>query len=96
MKQRRTFRARKEQDMSGWLKCKIFKGMFSDEKAVLISSLEGREISCFVPKELVQGGEDAVGKVQVKIRRKNNRVWAILPTETSTMVAVKDADLVLQ
>ncbi len=84
-----------EKKMSdGWLRCRIFKGMFSDELAIAYTSKrDGKEASFFVPKSQVVGDIDAPGKVKVRYFRQGNTAWAVLPTDYQTAIPVDDADL---
>lgn len=77
-----------------WLKCFVFKGMFSDELAVKVSELQGQEASFFVPKSLVRGDVDQEGKVKVRVYREGSTAWAVLPTENRAAIPVREADLV--
>lgn len=72
----------------GWLRCSILKGIFSDERVVKI-----KEQSFFVHRDQVQGNVDQPGKVKVRILRKENGVWAMLPSEDGTMIQVSPDDL---
>jgi hypothetical protein len=76
-----------------WLKCRVYKGMFSDELAVKVSSLKGNDTSVFVPKAAVEGVVDDEGKVRVRVFREGKTAWAVLPTETRTTIPVREADL---
>ncbi len=77
-----------------WLRCRILKGMFSDEYAVEVSAAEGKRASFFVPKEDVRGDIDQDGKVRVRVIRKGQTAWALLPTETPVEIPIREADLV--
>lgn len=79
---------------NGWLKCGIFKGMFSDEVAVKVSSAQGDDTSFFVSREKVVGAVNGEGKVRVRIFREGDIAWAILPTENAVTIAVRESDLV--
>jgi hypothetical protein len=77
----------------GWLKCRVFKGMFSDELAVTCGGT-----SVFVPKENVNAasaeGGAVDGSVHVRFFREGKTVWAILPAESQPIVQIDEADLV--
>jgi hypothetical protein len=85
---------------TGWLKCRVSKGMFSDEVAVTYPVAGGTfgASSFFVPKEDVQGAAEegcAVdGKVSVRFFKEGATVWAILPAESQPVIKVSEQDLV--
>jgi hypothetical protein len=76
-----------------WLKCVVFKGMFSDELAVKYQPRNGDPRSFFVPKAKVKGTEGE-GQLQVTVFKKDDVSWAILPTENRTIIPIDEADLV--
>ena len=76
--------------MPKWLKCKIGKGMFSDEFTVTVHTLTGEAIAVFVPK---QSANDEKSLVQVKTFDQQGRTIAILPDEHQSVIDVKAADL---
>lgn len=78
-----------------YLKCHVFKGMFSDELAVKVNSKQGGEPSFFVPKELVKGEVDREGSVRVRVFHKGQTAWAVIPDEQQTAVPVDEAELIL-
>jgi hypothetical protein len=81
--------------VEAWLKCVVFKGMFSDELAVKYQPRRGDPSSFFVPREKVQG-EEGEGKLRVTVFKKDDVSWAILPTENRTIIPIDEADLVTQ
>lgn len=81
--------------MEQWLRCKIVKGMFSDELGVTLRGKgTANETSVFVPKDQVNGMIDQPGKVKVTVFRQGDTMLAVLPSAEKTVVAVEDADLV--
>lgn len=56
-----------------WLVCSVHLGMFSDEYAVLVRTIEGQWLSFFIPREFVEishrptGNEEVEGKVKVEV-----------------------------
>jgi hypothetical protein len=72
-----------------FLKCQIYKGMFSDELAIKVTSKRG-DTSFFVPKNLVQ---ESRGTVKVRVYREGQTSWAVLPDENQTAVPVHEGDL---
>jgi hypothetical protein len=73
-----------------WLKCEIGKGMFSDERVVTFSTLDGTVVSFFVPKSFIQSN-------QVRVRVYNDQAgqpWAEIPDENRSAVPVSEKDLV--
>ncbi len=77
-----------------WLRCRIFKGMFSDELAVQYAPPHSNSTSVFVPKELVEGSVDGEGRVKVRVFHEGSNAWAVLPTENQMIIAVNEADLI--
>jgi len=77
-----------------WLRCRILKGMFSDEFAVEVSAPGGKPTSFFVPRKDVRGNVDQDGEVRVRVIRKGENAWALLPTETPVEIPIREADLV--
>ena len=76
--------------MPKWLKCKIDKGMFSDEFTVTVQSRSGENIAVFVPKQAV---DDLKNLVRVNAFHEQGRTIAVLPDEHRSVVDVKDADI---
>jgi len=76
--------------MAKWLKCKIDKGMFSDEFTVTVHTAAGEAIAVFVPK---QAADDQKNLVQVKAFEKQGKTIAILPDEHQSVIDVNIADL---
>lgn len=72
----------------GWLHCRVLRGMFSDEYAVIVKTLEGQLLSFFIPKEFVQIArslsetEEIEGKVRVDVLDEDGNTRIIgLPRE---------------
>ena len=76
--------------MPKWLRCKIDKGMFSDEFTVTVQSRSGEAIAVFVPK---QAADDQKNLVQVKAFEDEGKTIAVLPDEHRSVVDVRDCDL---
>jgi hypothetical protein len=76
-----------------WLKCQVFKGMFSDEKAVLYRFGQ-LNVSVFVPKDCVEVDAEPEGRVKVRVFERDGTVWAVFPNSQSAVAAVNNADLV--
>jgi hypothetical protein len=76
-----------------WLKCKIVKGMFSDELTVVIRAHDGETISAFVPKDRVDGKEEAAGRVKVHVFESTGQKFAVLPNENQTVISVDESEL---
>lgn len=77
-----------------WLKCRIFRGMFSDERAVQFFSKNGETASAFVPESSVRGQVDGQGMVRVLVFQEESTAWAMLPTEDQLFLPVQEGDLV--
>ncbi len=76
-----------------WLRCRVFKGMFSDERAIVFPLKSGVSSSAFVPKSAVRGEIDQEGKVRVEVFRDNGTIWAVLPTDDRESIPVRETDL---
>jgi len=76
--------------MPQWLKCKIDKGMFSDEFTVTVHTSTGEAIAVFVPK---QAADRQNNLVRVKTFEQQGRTIAVLPDEHQSVINVKVADL---
>ena len=77
-----------------WLRCKVFKGMFSDEVAIKYWLKGGDSQSVFVPRSLVTGELEQDGLVKVQVFRQGDNSFAVLPTEYRDNILVRDEDLV--
>lgn len=78
----------------GWLKCRILKGMFSDERVVVFHLSNGERYSEFVPADKVRGEINSEGTLAVGIYRQDGSSFAELPTNYSDWVAVPNEDLI--
>ena len=74
--------------MSNWLKCKVLKGMFSDEVTVVIRTLGG-DASFFVPKSAADDG-----KVKVRVAHHAGHTVALLPDEYQSVVDIESSQLI--
>ncbi len=74
---------------SGWLKCSIGRGMFSDEVAVNVTLRNGAVESYFVPSTEVN--QD---RVRVSLRDRGPVLWATLPTSDNVTLAVDKSKIV--
>ena len=77
-----------------WLRCNVFRGIFSDEVGVQISPKQGDVFAFIVSRDAVQGDYDQPGKLRVKAYCRGDTLWAVLPTEDQTVIPINDADLV--
>jgi len=70
----------------GWLRCKLHRGMFSDEYAVIVERSDGKLLTFFAPEDFVdaqrkpKGSEEIDGKIRVQIVDEKT-VAVILPRE---------------
>ena len=76
--------------MPKWLKCKIDKGMFSDEFTVTVKTRAGEAVAVFVPKA---AADDRKSLVKVTAFGERGKTVAVLPDEHQSVVDVSDADL---
>jgi hypothetical protein len=77
-----------------WLRCTVFSGVFSDEVAVQVTPKEGDHVAFIVARNQVVGDHNQTGKVRVRVYRKGQTAWAILPTENQAVIPVNESDLV--
>jgi hypothetical protein len=85
-----------EVEQNRWLRCQLNRGMFGDEVAVTYPATGSKLCSVFVPRTevRVEGDNERIGVVRVKVLRFDGpHVVAVLPTDESTLVAVKEDDL---
>ncbi len=80
---------------TGLLRCRVYKGMFSDELAIKYKN-DDRVSAFFVPRDKVVGFDNESGNVVVQVFRKNGKAWAVLPTETQSVITIREADFVPQ
>lgn len=76
-----------------WLKCRVLKGMFSDERVVQVPTRGGDKLSFFVHKDKVEGDIDRDGRVRVDVLRREDMTVAFVPSEYPEAIAVRDEDL---
>jgi hypothetical protein len=79
--------------MTAWLRCKLDKGMFSDEVAVTYPSTYPWQKSVFVPRSCVRNGRGELGEVKVVVVVKDGARYAVLPSPLRDIVRVEGADL---
>jgi hypothetical protein len=79
-----------------WLKCRILKGMFSDERVVVVQRFDGKATSAFVPISSVRGSVEQEGQVEVDVFADRGGTWAVLPTEYRETLPVNVRDLIAQ
>lgn len=79
----------------GRLKCQVLKGMFSDERAVVVDLNNGDKSSVFVPAAEVRGDIGARGEVNVDVFEDDGAFWAVLPTEYRETVPVRKLDVIV-
>jgi hypothetical protein len=76
-----------------YLRCKVYKGMFSDERAIEYPAY-GEKLSVFVPRTKVIEESGGLGKVAVFAFEANGTLWAVLPSAQPETIPVKANDLV--
>lgn len=81
--------------MTAWLRCRLDKGMFSDEVAVTYppAAETGWQKSVFVPAECVERDSEHQGKVKVLVIVKGGQRFAVLPSPRRDFVAPEEADI---
>ncbi len=78
---------------TGWLRCRVYNGMFSDELAVQYPPGENAP-AYFVPKEKVKRDQNGEGQVSVHVFSTGAVQWAVLPTDDQKAVRIREADLI--
>ena len=73
-----------------WLRCSVHKGMFSDER--LVKTVRKGFLFC-VHQSLVEGEVNEHGRVKIRLCERGDGLWAILPTEDSTVLEVSRDEL---
>jgi hypothetical protein len=75
--------------MNQWLRCTVYPGQFSVEFAVVIRQFDGRDVSLFAPRELVQCAQQpeedqgVPGWLQVRlVEQEGDLVLVHLPRST--------------
>lgn len=76
-----------------WLKCKLDKGMFSDEMAVTYPPEGATQKSVFVTSSVVEGSPGTAGRVRVRLIQRNGTTMAVLPSATQDIVYVRPGDV---
>ena len=76
------------------LRCRITKGMFSDERVIEVRRYNGEVMSHFVPQSAVHGDINTDGDIEVIVYQKNGATWAVIPTEYSEVVPIDTTDLI--
>jgi hypothetical protein len=76
--------------MPKWLKCKIAKGMFSDEYTVIVRTRSGEDVAVFVPKDYAREDD---GKVKVRVSEQEGLAIAVLPDANQSVVDVESSEL---
>lgn len=81
--------------MTAWLRCRLDKGMFSDEVAVTYppTAETDWQKSVFVPSACVQSEGEHQGKVKVLVILKDGQRFAVLPSPRRDIVTPEEADL---
>lgn len=76
--------------MDRWLKCKVLKGMFSDERAVVVHRRGNGSVQFFVPASSTRGDE----WVRVKVFSRSDGSWAEMPTPQRDSVPIAPEEIV--
>jgi len=77
--------------MTQWLKCKIGKGMFSDESNVVVRMANGENFAAFVPTEATDQDEN---RVRVRVIQSMGRMSrTLIPDEYQSVVVVDSSEL---
>ena len=79
--------------MTKWLKCHVLKGMFSDERTIIVRRKPNGTVEFFVPQSAVRGEGDA-GRVEVTIIEREGAKWAVLPTPYKESIPVEEDELI--
>lgn len=77
---------------ASWLRCRLDKGMFSDEVAVTYPPEGAHRKSVFVPRSQVDGA-GMQGRVRVLVTERDGKTFATLPSDRRDMVTVLSGDI---
>jgi len=77
-----------------WLKCQVLKGMFSDERTVIVRRKDNGTIEFIVSETFVNDTDPDAGKVEVTVIERGGQKWAVLPTSYRESIPVDDSELV--
>lgn len=70
--------------MSGsLLECQVREGMFSDESVVVFTTIDGEEVSFFVPKSEIEDGH-----VRVRVFEDQGNMYAVIPNEDQSIIPI--------
>ena len=83
-------------ETQGWLKCRLDKGMFSDERAVTYPETGDWQKSVFVPVNATEGSPGGIGRVQVQIVSRDGRTLCVLPSANRDIVTASEEDVTSQ
>jgi 3-dehydroquinate synthase class II len=75
--------------MPRWLACQISRGMFSDERSVVVQTIHGN-VSLFVPVDSV---DDKEQRVRVRVLEEGTQAVAVMPDEHQSIVNVNSSEL---
>lgn len=76
-----------------FVKCRLYRGMFSDESVVEFPRVSG-ENTFIVPKAKVSEESPGHGRLKAKLLTRGDERWVILPTDYSDSVPASQVDLV--
>ncbi len=81
--------------MRAWLRCRVVKGMFSDEVAVTYPGVPDRpdQVSVFLPRSCVRAQTEDQGEVMVDVIVEDGIHLARLPSEYPVVVEAEESDL---
>ena len=70
--------------MKKWIPCRVFPGMFSDERTIEIG-----DQSFFVDEKTIRNEHAGLAEIEVEIVRVDGQKWAVLPTSTKETVLLE-------
>ena len=71
---------------TGWLRCKLHRGMFSDEYGVIVETSDGKFLTFFAPKDFVETQRQPKGSEEI-----DGKIWVqILDEETGTVILPRE------
>ena len=79
--------------MEQWLRCRVFKGMFSNERTIVVRVKGNGSVEFIVPQSSVQENNDE-GRVRVTVVNRADAKWAVIPTAYRESVPIEEAELV--
>jgi hypothetical protein len=81
--------------MLGFLRCRVSKGMFSNERVIELKLKNGKILTFVVESsDVTEANTSGCGAVKVWVNIEEGDRWAMLPTPQRDLVRFEESDLV--